>query len=222
MTPRPEPATIEVYADVWCPFAHVGLRWLRRRRGDLGRGDVPIRVRAWPLELVNGTPQDPARTLGHVEALRAQVAPELFGSFDASHFPRSTLGALALAAAAYRAGVAAGEGVSFELRDLLFEEGVDVSDARVLDEVGRRHDVSVLPADRADVIADWHRGRALGVRGSPHLFCGSHDMFCPSLDISHGPGGDTEIRARADRLADFIDRCLLEGATTKGVRADAS
>src|ERR1700730_2331234 len=44
---RVEPvAVLKVYADVWCPFAHVGLRSVVRRRYQLGRDDVVMRVRA--------------------------------------------------------------------------------------------------------------------------------------------------------------------------------
>ena len=49
---------IEVFADVACPFAHVGLRRFAERRDELGRTDVALRVRSWPLEVVNGHPLD--------------------------------------------------------------------------------------------------------------------------------------------------------------------
>ena len=48
--------TIEVYADISCPFTHIGLRTILRRRNELGRDDVSVRVRSWPLEPVNGVP----------------------------------------------------------------------------------------------------------------------------------------------------------------------
>ena len=48
--------TIEVFADISCPFTHVGLRRLVEERARLGRDDVVLHVRAWPLELVNGAP----------------------------------------------------------------------------------------------------------------------------------------------------------------------
>jgi len=44
---------IEVFADVACPFTHVGLKSFVARRAGLGRDDVILRVRAWPLEIVN-------------------------------------------------------------------------------------------------------------------------------------------------------------------------
>jgi len=70
--------TIEVFADIWCPFAHVGLRAIEDQRARAGRTDVAIRVRAWPLELVNGEPLDPTVTGEHAEELRDQVALTLF------------------------------------------------------------------------------------------------------------------------------------------------
>ena len=47
-----------VFADVRCPFTHVGLRRFVQRRDQLGRTDV-VRVRLWPVELVNDEPLDP-------------------------------------------------------------------------------------------------------------------------------------------------------------------
>ena len=53
---------IEVFADVWCPFAHIGLRTVVAELHARKRDDVDLVVRAWPLELVNGVPMDPAKT----------------------------------------------------------------------------------------------------------------------------------------------------------------
>jgi hypothetical protein len=47
---------LEVYADIGCPFAHVGLRAAIHERSRLGRDDVKLVIPAWPLELVNGAP----------------------------------------------------------------------------------------------------------------------------------------------------------------------
>ena len=118
---------IEVYADIWCPFTHVGLRSVVRRRDQAGRDDVTLRVLSWPLELVNGKPLDPMMTASHVDDLRTQVAPDLFTGFDPKHFPRTTLPALAVAATAYRQGGRVGEAVSLALREALFEQGRDIS-----------------------------------------------------------------------------------------------
>ena len=58
--------TVEVFADVVCPFAHVGLRRFVARRAELGRSRPLLLVRAWPLELVNAKPFDPASVARNV------------------------------------------------------------------------------------------------------------------------------------------------------------
>jgi predicted DsbA family dithiol-disulfide isomerase len=202
---------IEVFADIWCPFAHVGLRAIEEQRARIGRNDVAIRVRAWPLELVNGVPLDPAITWEHANDLREQVAPELFQHVDVDRFPISTLGALAFANRAYRTNLHIGERVSFALRDALFEEGRDISDRTVLEHLA--HDLGVVmpdESDRADVVADWHEGEQRGVLGSPHFFCGNESVFCPSLNISKDPAGGMSIVRDVSRLTGFMVRCLAQ------------
>ena len=92
---------VEVFADVCCPFTHVGLRRLVQRRDEVG-GDLELVVRAWPLELVNGAPLDGDLIAEEIEELRKQVAADLFVGFDRGRFPATSLPALELAAAAYR------------------------------------------------------------------------------------------------------------------------
>src|SRR6187431_2480118 len=106
---------IEVFADIWCPFTHVGLRAIDDERRRLGRSDIGLIVRAWPLELVNGVPMPADKAVRNVTVLRGQVAPDMFADFDGEHFPTSTLPALALVARAYRMDLRAGERASFAL-----------------------------------------------------------------------------------------------------------
>ncbi len=148
---------IEVFADIWCPFAHVGLRAIEEQRARTGRTDVAIWVRAWPLELVNLVPLDAAVTWAHAEELREQVAPDLFAHLDVDRFPSSTLEALALANRAYRTDFEVGERVSFALRDALFEEGRDISDPVTLEELAR--DLGVAMPDETDRADVWRCGR---------------------------------------------------------------
>ena len=200
---------IEVFADVSCPFAHVALAAVARRLDRPGRTDVSLRVRAWPLELVNGEPLEPEATAEHVEALRTQVAPDLFTGFDPHHFPTTSLPALAVAAAAYRQGDGIGETVSFALRRALFEEGQDISRADVLARVARDVGVDgVDPEDDRRVLADWREGQARGVEGSPHFFCGDLEAFCPSLRITKADDGLLRIRRNVDALEGFLTGCL--------------
>jgi predicted DsbA family dithiol-disulfide isomerase len=201
-------ATIEVFADVRCPFTHVGLRRLVDRRAVLGRADVGLRVRAWPLELVNDAPLDPAMIGEEVDALRLQVAPDLFTGFDPSRFPDSSLPGLILAATAYGHSLGAGERVSLALRHALFEDGLDIADDGVLLEIAAAAGVeSPTEGVPETVLADWTSGRQRGVVGSPHFFVGDEGFFCPSLDISRVDG---ELRITSDRATfdAFVERCL--------------
>jgi predicted DsbA family dithiol-disulfide isomerase len=200
---------IEVYADIWCPFTHVGLKLVANRRIARGRNEIPIRVRAWPLELVNGAPLESPRVEEHVRELRAQIAPDLFKGFTPATFPATTLPALSLAASAYAASDAVGEAVSFALRDALFEHGLDISDAVVLAEIARTQDLGTTSEkDRIAVLTDWHDGQRRGVLGSPHFFCSERDVFCPSLDISRDHEEQLRISKDLPALDSFLDVCF--------------
>ena len=151
---------------------------VRTRRRERDCDDVQLRIHAWPLELVNGRPQDPEVTAEHVEELRAQISTDLFEGFDQSRFPTTTLPALALAACAYKHSASTGEDISFTLRDALFEEGRDISDPSVLADIASDHGIEADQATyRDDVWRDWHAGQARGVKGSPHFFCGQNASF---------------------------------------------
>jgi predicted DsbA family dithiol-disulfide isomerase len=175
---------VEVFADVVCPFTHVGLRRIVARRAELGLAQPVLRVRAWPLELVNGAPLDPAAVAHHVDELREQVEPDLFRNFDRDTFPASSLAALGLAAAAYKVSDVVGEEVSLALRYAVFEDGRDVADPAVLDEIAAAHDVTRRDSDddRA-VLADFEEGKRRGVRGSPEFYLDGRGWFCPALRI---------------------------------------
>ena len=194
---------VEVFADIVCPFTHVGLRRLSKARG--GRDDVPgVHVRAWPLEWVNGAPLGSDLAAREIEALRTHVAPDLFGGFDATTFPRTSIPAFGLAAAAYAVDDLTGEVVSLALRDALFERGEDVSDAEVLRAIGQPFGVEPLgrAATESAVRADWELGKARAVQGSPHFFVGGRGWFCPSLDISH-EGEQFSIQVAVDTMREF-------------------
>jgi predicted DsbA family dithiol-disulfide isomerase len=200
---------IDAYADMSCPFAHVGLRAVARRREQLGLRDVTIRIKAWPLELVNGEQLDLATIIAHVEDLRSQVAPDLFRGFRPDTVPASTLPALALADAAYRVDDEVGEAVSFALRDALFEDGLDISESDVLDQVAATHGLADADfGDKRGIHDDWHEGEARGVQGSPHFFCGQVEAFCPSLDIAGGEDGELRIRRNMEVLDRFLADCF--------------
>jgi predicted DsbA family dithiol-disulfide isomerase len=202
-----EPLTVEVFADVLCPFTHVGLRRFVRRRERAPR-DVVLWVRAWPLEVVNGEPLDAELIAREVDALRTSVAPDLFVGFDAARFPSTSLPALALGAAASRRDLATGEAVALALRDLVFEHGVDVAAPDVLAGVARRFDLRVDPSDEEQVAADRREGEVRGVVGSPHFFTPDGSFFCPSLDIGHHDDGTLDVRFDQAGFDEFVDACF--------------
>lgn len=203
-----EPTVIEVFADVGCPFTHVGLRRFVEQRAELGRDDVVLHVRAWPLEIVNGKPLDPVFIAEEVDDIRGQIAGDLFEGFVETSFPATSMPALTLAAAAYDRGLAIGEAVSLALRDLLFERGVDVADTEVLRGLADEHGVSVDLDDTTRVIAEHAEGVERHVTGSPHFFTPSGGFFCPALDVSRDDGGHLRITADPDGFATFLSGCF--------------
>ena len=196
---------VEVFADVACPFTHVGLRRITAWRTDSRLGEPLFRVRAWPLELVNGEPlQGPA--LAHkIAALRVSVAPDLFVGFDPSRFPSASLPAMVSEAAAYRHDIRVGERFSLAVRTALFEDGLDVSDADVLHDI--RQQVGApdpIPDDEAAVVADYEEGRRRKVAGSPHFFTADGSFFCPSLRVDHGEDGALDVRFDSIGFQEFV------------------
>ena len=183
---------LEVFADITCPFAYVGLVRFRELREARERSEPVLHVRAWPLELVNDEPHSGARLAPEIDALRAGVAPDLFAGFDVAHFPETSLLPLAAAAAAYRQSVEAGERFSLAVRHALFEDGLDVSDEDVLTTLCASLGVpSPTPADHAVIGDEYAAGQRQQVPGSPYFITPDGGFFCPSLDVEHDAGGFT-------------------------------
>lgn len=188
--------TVEVFADVLCPFTHVGLRTLVDRRTERGLAEPVLRIRAWPLELVNGAPLDAHHIAAEITALKASVRPDLFAAFSVETFPTTSMTAFALTAAADRTGdPALVEAVGMAVRDAVFEDGVDIGRPELLAPVAARFGLEPLDAHatEAAVRADWDEGASRGVVGSPHFFTpDGGSWFCPGLDI------------RRDDLGNFV------------------
>ena len=186
--------TVEVFADILCPFTHVGLHTLIDRRAERGRTDPHLRIRAWPLELINGAPLDPHHIGAEITALRASVRPDLFAGFSVEAFPSTSMVAFALSAAADRTGdPALAEDVGMALRDAVFEQGLDIGRPEVVAPIAAHFGLDPLDADATEVAvrADWEQGRARGVIGSPHFFTDDDaSWFCPGLAISRDDVGN--------------------------------
>ena len=202
---------VEVFADVWCPFTHVGLRRLVDERTERGRDDVVFWVRAWPLELVNGAPLAADFVGEEIEALRSTVAEDLFHGFVPSRFPHTTLPALSLVARAYGRGHRTGEAVSLAVRTALFEEGRDIGDPNELATIAKSFDVGATHLDADTTVSDdWHEGQARGVLGSPYFVVDKQGFFCPTLKISH-VGDELEVEIDVDAFEAFVATIFDQG-----------
>jgi hypothetical protein len=204
------PSIVEVFADVWCPFTHVGLRMFLDHRREMDRPDVKLRIRAWPLEIINGAPLSADFIAEEVDEIRQQVETDLFAGFSREAFPNTTLPALVLAHRGYQRDLDTGERVSLELRDLLFEEGVDISRPDVMEATAARRglDAPREPIDPTPALDDHAEGMERGVIGSPHFFTPSGDFFCPSLDIRRDARGHLRITAEPEGFAQFLAGCF--------------
>lgn len=212
---------IEVFAEVVCPFTHVGLRRLVEERNRRRHAEVLLHVRAWPLELVNGSPPAAGLLAEEIEALRSQVGPDLFAGFDPAAVPSTTLPALALGLAAYDLGAAVGEQVALALRHAFFEEGRAIGAPTVLADLAAEYGVDPdAIQNHARVRADYAEGTRRAVKGSPHFFVGGatadesgdepgddEGFFCPGLDITHGASG-FHIEVASEDFAAFVERCF--------------
>ncbi len=200
---------VEVFADVTCPFTHVGLKRVVGHVAEMGRPAV-VCVRAWPLEWVNGAGLDFESVEKKARALTEQLGVDDFSGLRDDRWPGGTVPALEVAARAYRVDPATGLAVSLALRAALFEHGRNVGDPDVLAEIAADHRLPAAgPDDHAAVMADYDDGLRRGVSGSPHFWVGDDDFFCPALDLGHDADGRLTARLDTDGLAEFfahIDR----------------
>lgn len=196
--------TVEVFADITCPFTHVGLKQVVRHVADMSE-PADVVVRAWPLEWVNGTPLAVDAVITKAAALTEQLGVDDFGGLRADRWPASTIPALDLAAAAYERDTRTGLAVSLDLRSALFEHGLDVGDPDVLAGIAASHGLPAPgPEPRAAIAEDYELGKRRGVQGSPHFYVGTDGFFCPALDLGHDDSGHLTARFDSDQLAEFF------------------
>jgi predicted DsbA family dithiol-disulfide isomerase len=201
---------LEVFADITCPFTHVGLRKVVAELDNLD-SDVEVVVRAWPLEWVNGAPLEAGAVKTKIAALQAQLGTDCFNDFREEAWPSTTIPALNLAAAAFEVDAQKGLAVSLALRDAVFEHGQDVGDPAVLSNIAERFDLAPPPAE-ADrlVLDDYEDGQRRGVRGSPDFWLGDEEFFCPALTIGHDDQGLT-AEFDTEGLQSFLARVRSAG-----------
>jgi len=176
-----KPLRIEVVSDVVCPWCYIGKRRLEKALVLLG-DEAQVSVRYLPFQLnpempQGGMPRAEYRKakFGSIERSRqldARVAAEGRGEGIEFAFERmartpSTLAAHRLIELAQRQG--AGQAVVDELFRAYFEEGKDVGDPKVLEEIAKRSGVSGWPqeADAKEVAALEEEMRGLGISAVP-------------------------------------------------------
>jgi predicted DsbA family dithiol-disulfide isomerase len=198
--------SVEVFADVSCPFAHLSLLMVPDVLAELDR-EVDLTVRAWPLEWVNGQPFAAGHIGEEIDALRATLDTDAFAGFDPDTWPTTTIPAFNLADAAHRVDPALGLTVGLALRHALFEEGRDVGDPEVLAAIAEDHDLAP-PSIKATpgVRADYAEGQRRGVKGSPDFWVGDEEFFCPALEIGHDDDDRLTARVDPEGLRQFLDR----------------
>ena len=183
---------------------------IRDYRNNIQGDNTAIVVRSWPLELVNEAPMDPAKAKSNCDALREQVAPDAFAGVNVDNFPNSTRDALTLTAHAYKMSPELGEQAAFRVREALFEEGRNIGDRVVLDDLAQELGIVKYydPSHNA-VRADWEEGKKRGVIGSPHFFHGAQGTFCPSLQMTREAATGLTINTDTARLQQFLQQCFV-------------
>ncbi|MFV1989336.1 MAG: DsbA family protein [Acidimicrobiales bacterium] len=197
-------SVVEVFADINCPFTHVGLKRVTAELTKIG-SDAQVWVRAWPLEWVNGEPLDAGGVTTKAEALTKYLGVDDFTGFDPSQWPTSTIPALNLAASGYEVDLDTGLKVSLELRAELFERGRDVGDPEVLSAIAAKHNLPAPSTEASQSIHDdYAEGQRRGVSGSPHFWASGEEFFCPSLDLGHDSEGHLTAQFDPEGLNNFM------------------
>lgn len=175
-------ATIVIWSDIGCPWAHVAVSRLHRIRRELDLDDaVRFDHRAFPLELFNERPTPKL----HLDAETEELSPkEPEAGWQAwqrpdHEWPVTTLPALEAVQAAKEQSLQASEQLDRALRRAFFHDSRCISLRPVILDVAAACsavDPDALRAAlddgraRRTVIDHYESAEAEGVQGSPHLF----------------------------------------------------
>jgi predicted DsbA family dithiol-disulfide isomerase len=214
-------ATIEMWSDLLCPFAYVGLLRLRRARSRLGL-DVRIEHHTFPLELFNGP--HPRRGTDTEAVGLGQIEPEAgFRVWTAADdlYPHTVLLAAEAVHAASAQSLAAGEELDLALRRAFWTESRSISHRQVILDVAAAIppvDVDELTAalddgrHRKQVMADFAVAGSDAIPASPTLlFADGTAVTNPGIEVhwegpwaqgfpivdAHDPGVYDELLRRA-------------------------
>jgi predicted DsbA family dithiol-disulfide isomerase len=176
--PPVAPGTVQVWSDLLCPFAYVGLLRFYRARARLGLdGEVRVEHRCFPLELFNGPhPRRGTDTeavgVGQIEPeaeFRVWTAPE-------DQYPHTVLLAAEAVAATGAQSAAAAEALDLALRRAFWTQSRSISHRSVILEVAEETgsvDVKDLAEaldtgrHRAQLMADFAVAQTGAIPASP-------------------------------------------------------
>lgn len=222
-----DPATIVVYADLGCPWAHLTVHRLHRARGEVGMtGKVLFDVRPFPLEIFNEQPTPKlvldAETVA-VGAVDPSAGWQLWQG-PAHYYPVTTLPPMEAVEAAKEQGLQASERLDRALRVAFFGQSRSISLRHVVLEVAAACDgvdesklVDALDDGRARPLLMEH-ARIAGtdeVKGSPHV-------FLPDGTNEHNPGIEMHWEGDPGKGFPVIDSFREEIYTELLERAAAS
>jgi Predicted dithiol-disulfide isomerase involved in polyketide biosynthesis len=172
--------TVQVWSDLLCPFAYVGLLRLRRARTRLGLdGVVRLEHRTFPLELFNGP--HPRRGTDTEAVALGRIEPEaefrVWTDAD-DRYPHTVLLAAEAVHAASAQSLAAGEELDLALRRAFWTHSRSICHRQVILDVAAGLPAGVLDVSelaraldngrhRAAVMADFTVARTDAIAGSP-------------------------------------------------------
>jgi predicted DsbA family dithiol-disulfide isomerase len=186
-------STIEVWSDLLCPFAYVGLLRLRRARARLGL-DVRIEHHTFPLELFNGP--HPRRGTDTEAVGLGQIEPDaMFRVWTAAEdlYPHTVLLAAEAVHAASAQSLTAGEELDLALRRAFWTQSRSISHRQVILDVA----ATAAPVDvnelaealddgrhRKQVMADFAVAGTDRIAASPTLrFADGTTVTNPGIEV---------------------------------------
>jgi predicted DsbA family dithiol-disulfide isomerase len=176
--PAASPGTVQVWSDLLCPFAYVGLLRFYRARARLGLADaVRVEHHSFPLELFDGP--HPRRGTDSEAVGVGRIEPEAefrLWSAPEDRYPHTVLLAAEAVLAARTQNAAASEALDLALRRAFWTHSRSISHRGVILEVAEETgtvDVKDLAAaldegrHRADLMADFAVAQTDAIAGSP-------------------------------------------------------
>jgi predicted DsbA family dithiol-disulfide isomerase len=178
LRPPVAPGTVQVWSDLLCPFAYVGLLRFYRSRTKLGLDDtVRVEHRSFPLELFDGP--HPRRGTDTEAVGLGRIEPEAqfrIWTEPDDRYPHTVLLAAEAVIAAGAQSHAAGEALDLALRKAFWTHSRSISHRAVILEVAAEAgpvDVALLATalddgrHRADLMADFAVAQTDAITGSP-------------------------------------------------------